>query len=193
MENFLENNKVIDSRMSLAEALAQNPLINAPQEILERLALVSVQYYSFDGLLHEGQIVIDRRLEDDVRKIFEAIVLERFPVQAVIPSSDSQYVWDDGLLMSANVSSSFNYRTIAGTQTLSLHALGQAIDINPLLNPYIGVTGNVAPEGAAYDTTKLGTIKAGSFLVKLFTELGWEWGGSWEGVKDYQHFEKGLD
>lgn len=193
MERFLENNNVVDSNMSLKEALLQNPLMQAPQEIMEGLSLVSVQYYSFDRHLHEGQIVVDRRLEDDVRKIFKTIVLEKFPVQAVVPSSDSRYMWDDNLLMNANISSAFNYRTIAGTPKLSLHALGQAIDINPLLNPYIGVTGNVSPEGATYDINRIGTIREDSFLVKLCNDLGWTWGGHWQDRKDYQHFEKRLD
>lgn len=179
--------------MSFEEARTQNPAMKAPQEILERLCLVSVQYYSFDGLLHEGQIVVDRRLEDDVKTIFDAIVRERFPLQAVIPASDSCFVWDDNVLMNANITSAFNYRTIAGTEKLSLHALGQAIDINPLFNPYIGATGNVSPEGAIYDSARLGTITSDSFLVKLFTELGWMWGGYWTDRKDYQHFEKKLD
>lgn len=179
--------------MNLEEALRQNPAMVAPKEILERMRLVSVRYYSFDDALHAGQIVVDYRLEDDIIKVFEAIVTERFPIHAAIPSSDSRYEWDDNRLMAANVSSSFNYRTIAGTQKLSLHALGQAIDINPLLNPYISSTGNVSPEGAVYDITKPGTIGKTSFLVGLFYGLGWTWGGYWQDRKDYQHFEKKLD
>ena len=27
---------------------------------------------------------------------------------------------------------------------------------------------------------------------KIFTELGFEWGGSWTTIKDYQHFEKNV-
>ena len=34
-----------------------------------------------------------------------------------------------------------------------------------------------------------GTIKKGDLCYKLFTENGFEWGGDWTTVKDYQHFE----
>jgi len=30
-------------------------------------------------------------------------------------------------------------------------------------------------------------------VVKTFIRLGWDWGGNWKSLKDYQHFEKVLD
>jgi peptidoglycan LD-endopeptidase CwlK len=198
MKNFLETpvHEVPsrrDSSMSIEQALQQNPDMVAPLEIIEKLRVVSVQYYSFDGLLHEGQIVVDGRLQEDIRQIFELLQTERFPVEAVIPASDPRYLWNDDSLMNVNVSSSFNYRVIAGTSKLSLHAHGQAFDINPFLNPYIGTTGIVQPTGATYDISRPGTIRTDSPLVELCTRLGWVWGGHWTDRKDYQHFEKRLD
>ena len=38
--------------------------------------------------------------------------------------------------MSADNSSPFNFRVIAGTELFSQHALGRAIDINPVENPW---------------------------------------------------------
>jgi hypothetical protein len=29
---------------------------------------------------------------------------------------------------------------------------------------------------------------AGGALVEAFAAVGWSWGGTWSGVKDYQHF-----
>jgi hypothetical protein len=29
---------------------------------------------------------------------------------------------------------------------------------------------------------------AGGALVEAFRSVGWGWGGSWSGAKDYQHF-----
>ena len=32
-------------------------------------------------------------------------------------------------------------------------------------------------------------IQKGDAAYRLFTENGFEWGGDWQTVKDYQHFE----
>jgi hypothetical protein len=31
-------------------------------------------------------------------------------------------------------------------------------------------------------------IHAGDLVVRAFASIGWKWGGSWSGGKDYQHF-----
>ncbi|TSC71586.1 MAG: hypothetical protein G01um101438_1017 [Parcubacteria group bacterium Gr01-1014_38] len=182
---------IVDSALSVTEALRQNPTSRCPLEILAQQGVIPVRYYSFDGRLHQGQVVMDKRLVEDIHRVFVRLREERFPLQSVIPITDPRFAWDDIASMSANNASGFNYRTIAGTTRLSLHAYGQAIDLNPLFNPYIRAD-LVQPPGAVYDPTRLGTITADSFLVQLFDELGWEWGGHWEDRKDYQHFQKKL-
>ena len=107
----------------------------------------------------------------------------------MIPISDSQFQGSDELSMKANNTSGFNYRNISGTQKRSNHALGRAIDINPLLNPYIK-DGTTQPTGAIYDSKRPGTITADSPVVIFLIERGWQWGGHWTDRKDYQHFEK---
>ena len=73
-----------------------------------------------------------------------------------------------------------------------MHSYGYAIDINPVQNPYI--KGKIVlPEGAVYDPAKPGTLAASGPVVKCFQGLGWEWGGNWKSLKDYQHFQKVLD
>ncbi|MBD3276699.1 MAG: hypothetical protein GF388_00210, partial [Candidatus Aegiribacteria sp.] len=68
---------------------------------------------------------------------------------------------------------------------------GQAIDINPVQNPYFS-HGLVFPEGAEYDPSQPGTLYDGHPVVELFRLLGWRWGGDWM-EKDYQHFDKLLE
>lgn len=189
---------IIDSNMSLEEALA-GLSENAPAEVLDKQQLIDVYYYSFDGKIHKGQIVVDERLSADVQKVFEVILETKFPVQSIIPIVN--FDWDDETSMQANNTSGFNYRYIAGSNTLSNHARGWAIDINPKLNPFIKGFNNevVQPEGATYDTTLPGTITSEDIIVTTFKDLGWEWGGDWTTnsvgipVKDYQHFEKILE
>ncbi len=175
--------------MNREEALAQNPTFPCPQEILDRQVLVEVDFYDFDGDIAEGVIVVDRDCANDVSALFEQIFTEGFPIAAAIPVADLQFAWDDDRSMFANNTSGFNYRLVTGGGRLSPHALGRAIDINPLLNPYI--KGDVIkPEGAIYDPARPGTITVNSFIVTFLKERGWTWGGDWTNLKDYQHFEK---
>lgn len=178
---------------STITARLQNPETRCPAAILRRQRIITVRYWGFDGKLHAGRIVLDKRLTDDVSEVFAAMRAVHFPLASVIPISDRRFRWSDAASMAANNSSAFNYRTIAGTSKLSLHALGQALDINPALNPYIH-DGVIDPPGATYDTSRPGTISEDSFIVKMFEERGWEWGGRWTGRRtDYQHFQKPLD
>ncbi len=101
------------------------------------------------------------------------------------------YGWDDDVSMRANNSSAFNYRFIFGTDRLSNHSFGRAIDINPMQNPYKQRNGILVPPGAQYDLTQEGTITKD--IAGLFISHGWEWGGNWEEQKDWQHFQKTLE
>lgn len=181
-----EQGFVIDSDVTFEEAVAG---ISIPQSILENLRLVDVYYYGFDEKIHKGQLIVHKDVVLDVIEIFELIRESRFPIGKVIPIS--KYGWSDEKSMRDNNTSAFNYRFISGSRVISNHAAGLAIDINPALNPYIK-NGNSLPENCIYDTTKVGTISASSELVKEFKQRGWEWGGDWKSLKDYQHFEKKL-
>ena len=182
-------NSIVDSDLSEREILLQNPDIVCPKDILERQRVLQVVYWSFDGKLHSGQIVVDLDLEEDVREAFELMHDQRFPLTTVIPVSDKRFRWNDEASMAVDNSSGFNYRKIVGTNTLSNHAKGQAIDLNPRLNPYFR-DDKVYPEGATYEPYQPGTITQESPLVTFFRERGWIWGGDWTDRKDYQHFEK---
>lgn len=169
-----------------------NPQNPCPQNILMRQKIVDVTYVSFDGSVHQGQIVVDEDLVKDVQDAFALLLHEEFPITSVIPISDPRFHWDDNLSMKANNSSGFNYRLVANTARMSNHAYGRAIDINPKLNPFVSRSGETSPEGAIWDPVKPGTITADSSIVRFFLSRGWEWGGNWTDRKDYQHFQKPL-
>jgi peptidoglycan L-alanyl-D-glutamate endopeptidase CwlK len=176
-----------------------NPEQSCPPEILKQQASLEVSYLDFDGATHSGIIEVNERVADDVRAFFEQALALNFPIGMVAPASDISYKWNDDRLMEANVSSGFNYRLIAGTDTPSLHGSGQAFDINPRQNPYIRYEYNqeiVAPIGAVWQPTEPGTLSAQHPLVEFMIERGWEWGGNWSaesGRVDYQHFQKRLE
>ena len=100
--------------------------------------------------------------------------------------------------MEADNTSCFNYRVVAGSDALSRHALGLAVDINPLYNPYVSYeedgTQNISPASAsAYADRSVHfpyKIDENDLCYKLFIQHGFTWGGHWNNVKDYQHFQK---
>jgi peptidoglycan LD-endopeptidase CwlK len=185
---------IVDSRMSKQEAFdGLDP--NCPKEIRKRQKIVKLKYYSFDGKIHRGQLVIDRELVKDIKKVFKLALAEKFPIFSVIPISHPNFRkngrWDDDLSMIANNTSAFNYREKTGGGGLSNHAYGRAIDINTVQNPYVKGKLLLPPNGS-YDPGAPGTFDANHPIVKKFIELGWDWGGNWTTLKDYQHFEKPI-
>lgn len=68
-------------------------------------------------------------------------------------------------------SGGFNYRNIRGSDKLSQHAFGTAIDINAATNPLGGST------------------DLPSNIGQLAANHGLEWGGNWKGRPDPMHFE----
>ncbi|MCC7004526.1 M15 family metallopeptidase [Candidatus Nomurabacteria bacterium] len=172
--------------MSLEEALS---LKEIPSEIKNTLQLVDVEYFSFGGVIEKGQIVVRKDLANEVKFIFSKLLEWKFPIEKIIPVN--KYDWSDDKSMEDNNSSAFNYRVIYGTDRLSKHSYGTAIDINPVQNPYFPADGTVHPKNGKYEPAAPGTITVNSDVVNLFESLGWQWGGRWEN-KDWQHFEKKL-
>lgn len=169
--------------MSLDEALAGKEI---PDEISSNLAIISVPYFSFGGEVCDGQLVVHKEVAVEVQEIFKKLFEMQFPIQQIIPIV--AYNWDDDASMAANNSSAFNYRVIHGTNRLSYHSYGRAVDINPAINPYIQNDGIVVPPGAHYDSSKQGTVTAE--IASIFKSYGWQWGGDWKTETDWQHFQK---
>lgn len=131
--------------------------------------------------------MVHKDIEEDIMKLFSYMLRIRFPLHSVVPISN--FAWDDTTSMAANNSSAFNYRVITGSDRLSNHAMGRAIDLNPALNPFIR-QGRTQPEGAVYETGRPGVLDSKHPVVKAFKRRGFTWGGDWTEPKDYQHFEK---
>jgi hypothetical protein len=158
-----------------------------------QLRRVEVGYLGFDGQTHRGALIVHEDLAAEVIAIFEQLLQLRYPIEK-IRTVDSYPGADDELSMEDNNTSAFNCRDIPGTGRWSLHASGQAIDVNPLLNPYIDGTGAFQPKNAApyLDRNRIdpGLLHAGDAAVRAFTDRGWRWGGYWRTPLDYQHFER---
>ena len=179
--------QIIDSNISLAKALEGT---TAPSSITKELVIIDVEYFSTDSLLHRGQIVVNRKIEQDVKRVFEYIKSVKYPVESVIPI---KFDLPNGNTTMGNLNNTycFHYRTIAGNSSkLSNHSQGLAIDFNPFDNPYISKNGKVIPKSGTYDPAKPETLTKDCDVVKKFLSLGWIWGGNWNNPKDYMHFER---
>lgn len=162
------------------------------------LRYVHIIHYDFDGKLAEGELICHNSIAEDLVEIFYDLYASEYQIEKVILIEN--YNGDDTASMADNNTSCFNYRMVDGTKSLSRHALGLAIDINPLYNPYIrydkksGQT--VSPvEGEAYADRTVSfpyKIDPDDLCYRLFTEHGFTWGGNWNSSKDYQHFQKAL-
>jgi hypothetical protein len=155
------------------------------------LTLLRVSYWDFSGKPQNGEIVVNRAVADDLESIFSRLFDHGFLVERMSPVEN--YEGSDNESMDANNTSAFNCRDVTGQPgKFSNHSWGRAIDINPLTNPMILHGKPLPPDGARYTDRTVahpGSILAGSFIVKLFEEHGWTWGGTWANP-DYQHFEK---
>lgn len=155
-----------------------------PQILIDSLSLVEVKHYDFDGQIVNGVVVCNTNIADDIVSIFDEILKIKFPINSVMPIS--QFNWDDMESVLNNNSSCFNYRNVIGSKSISDHATGSAIDINPFQNPWIHPNAHKI-EGRKYDPKQIGTVDAN--IVSIFKGHGFLWGGDWRNP-DYQHFFK---
>jgi poly-gamma-glutamate synthesis protein (capsule biosynthesis protein) len=153
------------------------------------LRLLTVGYRDFAGAAQVGQLVVAEVVAHEVLAIFEGLWQLMFPIERMDPVD--LFGADDEASMAANNTSAFNFRNVAGTSTLSRHAFGLAIDLNPLQNPMIVGSQVHPPAGAAY--VDRGLLRPGMItpaVIDLFAQRGWLWGGDWERARDYHHFYK---
>jgi len=134
-----------------------------------------------------------------VAAIFDRLYELEFPINKAQPIR--HYQGDDDLSMADNNTSAFNYRPIAGKRSLSVHAYGLAIDINPKQNPFVefGEQGSARfkpDDGAKYANRmqfRYGKDERQGFaedVIATFADNGFlYWGGFWNTPIDYQHFQ----
>lgn len=162
------------------------------------LRYVKVKYYDFYDEVQDGEIICNKLIAQDIVDIFYELYLNGYQIEKI--KLIDEYGGDDTLSMEDNNTSSFNYRVVENTTSLSKHALGLAIDINPFYNPYLVFGGN--PDGTDYISPKGSEsfvnrdldfdhkIDKNDLCYKLFKAHGFTWGGDWKSCKDWQHFQK---
>ena len=158
------------------------------------LTLLHVPFRNFDGAREVGQLIVDADLADEVLDIFSDLMLADFRIQSM--KLVSEFGGDDTNSMDANNTSAFNCRRVAGTSRMSNHAFGRAMDINPVQNPFVTKRKTSPRAGIDYDDPQertkdvIGIVLRNGPVVMTFKKHGWDWGGNWLSLKDYQHFSK---
>ena len=157
---------------------------------LDALALVEATHVTMDGEVARGELVVHAAIAPHAVTLLARLWAIGFPIASMrlVDEHDA----DDDRSMAAGNSSAFNFRTVAGTDQLSQHAFGLAIDLNPAQNPMIWPGGArfVPAEAAPYvDRRRLrpGMIVRPGPVTAILDELGWEWGGDWRHVADLHH------
>jgi len=151
-----------------------------------QLRTLVVSYWDFRGRSLTGRIVVAKRVAEEVVTVFRRLWNARFPLRRLRPVS--VYGGNDDASMAADNSSGFNCRFVEGATRWSMHALGEAIDINPVENPYVRGSRVEPTAGRAFTNRSRvgrGMATRDGVLVRAFAAIGWSWGASFG---DYQHF-----
>jgi hypothetical protein len=156
-----------------------------------QLRLIHLRFYGFDGRSHIGRIIVNASVVDSVVRVFGILYAAHFPIRRMVPVD--AYHGHDPASMAADNTSGFNCRRAVapGPPQWSVHAYGEAIDVNPVENPYIDGAVVMPAAGARFvdrSDVRPGMAVPGGTLVEAFASVGWYWGGRWTGSPDYQHF-----
>lgn len=181
------------------------------------LRYLRIPYIDFNGETRTGEMICNHSIAAPLLDIFHTLYERRYPIERIQLVDD--FHADDDLCCLKNNTSCFNYRTICGTDTLSRHAFGMAVDVNPFFNPYVtygkpptdaarnvvtdaaintdpaddGIIVRISPPGSeAYADRERDfphKLGPGDLCYELFISHGFTWGGDWTHCKDYQHFE----
>lgn len=163
---------------------------------LDNLRYVKVMYYNFNNEVESGELIVNKSIAKDIVDIFKELFDSKYQIEKI--KLIDEYNASDDASMEDNNTSAFNYRFIDGTEIVSDHSYGLAIDINPLYNPYVRSDfddRNILPVNASEyaDRTKefKHKIEKGDVCYNAFISRGFLWGGDWNGeTVDYQHFYK---
>jgi hypothetical protein len=155
------------------------------------LRTVHLTFWGFDHRAHTGALVVRSTVVQAVVSAFHSMYHSRFPIRHVWPIA--KYDGNDYRSMRNDNTSAFNcrYAKANGAKHWSMHAYGEAVDLDPVENPYQFDGKTIPRKGAPYtnrSNVRPGMVVPGSAPVRAFSAAGWGWGGNWSSSPDYQHF-----
>jgi hypothetical protein len=163
---------------------------------LSGLRVLTVTTWGFDARAHTGQLVVNAKAAAPLTSVFRQLYEMRFPIRHM--GLSDAYGPVRSRPADGDVTASFECRQAVpspctggtGTGSWSEHAYGEAVDLNPVENPYVGCGMTRDRASRPYlDRSRLRPGMVSPRVVAAFRSVGWGWGGSWSGsTKDYMHF-----
>lgn len=163
---------------------------------LSGLRVLTVSYWGFDRRVHTGRLVVNQGAAPRLRRVFRRLYQLRFPIRHMRLAD--AYGPKRARPADGDVTAGFECRQAVpspctggtGTGSWSEHAYGEAIDLNPVENPYVGCGMTRDKTALSYlERTPLRRGMVSPAVVRAFASVGWGWGGAWSGsTKDYMHF-----
>jgi hypothetical protein len=164
-----------------------------------QLRLLTARYYGFDRRTHWGRLVVNAQVAARLETVFAKLYAMRFPIHHM--QFGDTYGSLKDLPKDGDFTASFECREASAspcsgastnktTGSWSMHAYGEAIDLNPVENPYVGC--GMTRDKTALSFLNRSNVRRGMVtraVIAAFASIGWRWGGSWFGsTKDYMHF-----
>jgi len=165
---------------------------------LSHLRVLTVRYHGFDRRSHTGQLIVNANAVRPLTRVFRRLYALRFPIHHLQLSA--VYGPRAGRPPDGDFTASFECREASaspcaskanrGNGSWSEHAYGEAVDLNPVENPYVGCGMTRDKAARPYlDRSRLRRGMVTPAVEQAFAAVGWGWGGSWSGAtKDYMHF-----
>ena len=162
---------------------------------LSGLRVLTVTHWGFDRRVHTGQLVVRGSAAAPLARVFRRLYALRFPIRHMRLAD--AYGPARSRPADGDVTAAFECRQAVpspcsggtGTGSWSEHAYGEAVDLNPIENPYVGC-GRTRERGSLpyLDRTRLRRGMVTPAVVQAFRAIGWGWGGTWRHAQDYMHF-----
>ena len=177
-------NPTIAEQFTYTYSLAFDLTARAPSFVdpgrLRNSALFEALYFSSKSKARQSLTTL--RFRDGAKASFQVTTHRRVDCQlwgAISALSDGSGA---NARYFTKIGGSFNWRRISGTDRLSTHSFGIAVDLNTQLGQYWKWAGAKAGQVGAYDN------KFPQHLVETFERFGFIWGGKWHHY-DGMHFE----
>ena len=181
-----------------AAVVASHEWHSACPVALSQLRVLTLAYVGFDGATHTGQLVVNRNAVAPLQRVFARLYALRFPihhmgfVDTYGPAGERPPDGDFTASFECRQASASPCGGLAnrGTGSWSEHAFGEAVDLNPVENPYVGCGQTRDKTALSYlDRSRLRRGMVTPSVVAAFRAVGWGWGGGWTGsTQDYMHF-----
>ncbi|CCM62024.1 hypothetical protein BN381_10255 [Candidatus Microthrix parvicella RN1] len=159
-----------------------------------RLVVLEPTFLDLNGAPRRGTILVARAKAETLGRAFGELYSAGFRIERM----DIWAAWwarlDPAAGELVNNTVGFSCRKLQ-SGSWSRHSFGEAIDINPVINPY-SHRKYVFPKHPTIDYTqrrtrgkaRVGEVAPYGPVTSAFWRLRWNWGGDWLTTKDWMHF-----